>query len=101
MEIRKEIENAILSEKTINKHVRKYSWISGSSTEVRPITIWKESVCVQLDTTRAVFQKAIDRVVEKNKTLFKSGSFCKNDGSCPATITFYLTKDTINRISEI
>lgn len=88
-----DIINAIKADKTIAKHILKHKWLSGSSTEVHPIAVWQRDVCIQLDIKRNVFTKAIKRVLINNPNLFKSGTFCRNDDSCPATISFYYTDD--------
>ena len=81
----------IKKENTIWKHVYKNTWVSGSVTEVYPITLWNDYVSIQIDTKRSVFNKAIKRVVDEYPYIFANGMFCKNDESCPAEIRFYYT----------
>ena len=81
----------IKKENTIWKHVYKNTWVSGSVTEVYPITLWNDYVSIQIDTKRSVFNKAIKRVVDEYPYIFANGMFCKNDDSCPAEIRFYYT----------
>ena len=92
MKIQDQIVAAIKNEQVIAKHIDPQHWISGSSTLVYPITLWPEKVCIQMDTDHNYFEKAIKRVLDKNKDLFKNGWFWKSDGSCPNTITIYCTE---------
>lgn len=84
-----ELLKALKAEQIINKYMYKDTWLSGSSTTVYPITFWKNEVEIQLNTKKNLFEKFIDRFVEQHNDLVISGSFCKMDGSCPATLTFY------------
>lgn len=85
----KELLAALKAEQIINKYMYKNTWLSGSSTTVYPITFWKNEVEIQLNTKKNLFEKFIDRFVEQHGDLVISGSFCKMDDSCPATLTFY------------
>lgn len=76
------------NEKLVKKNLYKYSWLSGSSTQVSPITIWRNRVELQWDSDRRIFDKFIKRIVKENEDLIAYGSFWKSDGSCPSTITF-------------
>ena len=89
-----EIVAAIRNDKTLAKHILKYSWLSGSSTEVSPITLWRKQVDIQLDTCKNIYKKTIKRIIANNPNLFYDGYFQKNDGSCPATITLLYTDET-------
>ena len=95
-----EIVNAIKSEKTLDKHVLRHTWMSGCSTMVYPITLWANDVSVQLDTRKNVFDKCISRIMKKNPDLFKDGYFKKNDGSCPAEVVFIYTKETAEALKN-
>jgi hypothetical protein len=81
-------------EKLVQKYLYSYTWLSGSSTNVYPIKVWKESIVLQWSSDKAIFDKFIQRVVEKNSDIFSRGIFWKSDGSCPSRITFYF-KDEI------
>ena len=81
-------------EKLVQKYLYEYTRLSGSSTNVYPITIWKESIVLQWKSDKSIFDKFIQRVVDKNSDIFSDGLFWKSDGSCPSTITFYF-KDRI------
>ena len=94
MKIQDQIVAAIKNEQVIAKHIDHHHWISGSSTVVYPITLWERSVCIQLNTNRNYFEKAIKRVLDKNKDLFKGGWFWKSDGSCPSELTLIYTPET-------
>ena len=84
------IKTIITTDRLLKKHLYKDIWLSGSSTMVYPITIWKHRVDIQLDTSKNVFTKCIERIVNANKDLFKCGIFSKNDGSCPSELIFFL-----------
>lgn len=84
---------AILNEPTIAKHIYGYSWVSGSTTEVHPLTIWRDGLSIQMDTRKNYFEKAIVRVLEKHSDIFCEGWFNRHDGSCPATIWFNFTDE--------
>ena len=99
MNIRQQIERnnnfieSFLKEKLAKKYLIKNCWLSGSSTEVYPITITEKSITFQWSSDRNIFNKFIDKIVKNNSDLFEYGSFWKSDGSCPSTITFYFRKD--------
>jgi hypothetical protein len=100
MTAREEIVAAIKGDKTLAKHILKHTWTSGSSTEVYPITLWAKEVSVQLDSTRRMFGKCIERIVKAYPHLFKGGHFCKWDGSCPAELVFSYTDETKKRLEN-
>lgn len=75
-------------ENLAKKYLYKGSWISGSCTEVHPIMVWKNDIEIQWDCDKRIFDKFINRIVEKYNDLFECGYFWKTDGSCPSTITF-------------
>ena len=74
----------------VMKHLCDYTWTSGSSTQVYPITIWQDEVVLQWDCDKNIFDSFINRMVQKYSDLIEWGSFWKSDGSCPSTITFKL-----------
>lgn len=84
----------IKKEEMVKKNLYEYTWLSGSSTTVYPITVWVES----FPTSEVVFQwksdrqcnRFINKMVEKFKDIIEEGYFWKSDGSCPSTITFRL-----------
>lgn len=97
-DIPKEIIAAIKSDETLAKHILKHTWISGSSTEVYPITLWAYEVCVQLDSPRRMYDKCVERILRAYPHLFKDGYFRKNDDSCPAELVFRYTDETRERL---
>ena len=93
METKGRIEQFIkefLKDNIVKKNLCNGTWLSGSSTTIYPITIWKKEVVIQWKSDRRIFDKFIKRTVEKYSDLFKDGYFWKSDGSCPSTITFVL-----------
>ena len=76
------------NDKLVKKNLYKYSWLSGSSTQVSPIIIWRDCVELQWNSDRRIFDKFIKRIMQKNEDLIAYGYFWKSDGSCPSTITF-------------
>ena len=100
MKIQDRIVAAIKAEPVIAKHIYNHHWTSGSSTTVYPITLWAHTVDIQIDTHHDYFQKAIERVLDKNKDLFCDGYFCKNDNSCPAEIRFRYTPAVDDEINH-
>ncbi len=81
------------NEKLVKKNLRKYSWLSGSSTQVSSITIWRDSVELQWNSDRRIFDKFIKRIMQKNEDLIAYGYFWKSDGSCPSKIVFKFTEE--------
>ena len=75
-------------EKIVKKNLYEHTWTSGSSTIVYPITVRKNEIVFQWKSDRRIFDKFINRTVEKYNYLFESGYFWKSDGSCPSTIVF-------------
>ncbi len=99
--IAKDVYTAILANKTIQKHTIPYTFFSGSSVEVYPITLWGNSVEVHLDSgNRNYYNTAIQKVVENNPNLFSRGYFCKSDGSCPSFLRFMYSEALLERIKE-
>ena len=80
-------------EAIVKKNIYEHTWLSGSCTEVRPITIWANEIEIQWKSNRRIFDKFIKRIVEKYSDLFEWGSFWKSDGSCPSHITFKFTDE--------
>lgn len=84
------IANEISAEPLIKKYLYKYTWLSGCSTKVSPITIWKNrgEIVFQIDIDKNVFNKFIERMVKKYNLRY--GYFEKSDGSCPSSIHLYM-----------
>ena len=83
---------AIRDDEHISKHIRKGTWISGSSTIVSPIGVWHESkeVRVQLTNGGRVPMKSAEKIKNRFKNLVSGVRFVKWDGSCPNELVFYL-----------
>lgn len=80
------------AEEIVKKNLYDYTWLSGSSTTVYPITIWKNEIEIQWKNDRKC-NRFINRIVEKYNDIFKSGYFWKTDGSCPSHIVFTFTNE--------
>lgn len=85
------------AEKFVQKNLCDFSWISGSSTPVYPISVytnsWKSEIVIQWKSDRKC-EGFINKMVGKYNDIIMWGKFWKSDGSCPSTITFRL-KDAI------
>lgn len=77
------------NEPLAQKYMYKHAWLSGSQTAVYPITIEKHAIRIQWDCDKRIFNKFIQRIVNRYSDIFSGGVFWKSDGSCPSTITFY------------
>ena len=88
--ILKEIQN----DKLINKYLYKYTWLSGSSTTVYPITVWEKdkTIVIQINTDKNFFKKLIERYKNKYKNI-ENADFFKSDGSCPSRLIFKIKED--------
>lgn len=70
------------------------AWISGSSTPVFPIMIWKREINIQL-AGQGVSHKgrsaAFRRILRKLRRTYPqiTGQFWRSDGSCPDTYTIH------------
>lgn len=84
----KELAIAILDK--YGKFVYEYTWLSGSSTEVYPITIWLDYIEVQLNTSdkRHFATKGLQKIVERFPQI-KSVKYSERDGSCPNALLFF------------
>lgn len=80
-------------ENLVKKYLYKGTWTSGSCTKVYPIMVWKNDIEIQWDCDKRIFDKFINRIVEKYNDLFEWGYFWKTDGSCPSHITFKFTDE--------
>lgn len=78
-----------ISNDTIKECIRKYHWISGSSTEVMPVAYWDQNpeVVIQLRGN----SKQSHTIIRELKKQFKDSNYCywytRNDGSCPNELT--------------
>lgn len=75
-------------EKLVKKYLYSRTWLSGSSTTVYPITVWKREIVCQWKSDKRIFDTFINRIVEKHSDLFNYGYFYKTDGSCPSALIF-------------
>ena len=83
----KEVIYAVLDK--YGKYVYDYSWMSGSSTEVYPVSVWRDYVDFQLNTTdkRHFTQKSLSKIVERFPQL-RGARYSKKDSSCPDSLIF-------------
>ena len=88
----REFIDKLKNEPLVSKYLCKRSWVSGSTTTVYPIMMWKNKIVLQWDSDKRIFGKFIQRIVNANSDIISSGTFWKSDGSCPSTISFYLKK---------
>lgn len=89
----KQATEIIKNDFMVKRHLYPYTWLSGSSTDVYPITGWVESgeIVIQLNSVnKNIFEKTIKRIIEKSNGLIVWGYFNKRDGSCPNTLNFIL-----------
>lgn len=83
----------IKNDKLIRKYMYKYIWVSGSSTKVFPIMIYKgnddtiKEITIQINTKRNYFKKLLERYKSKYKEI-DYAYFGKNDDSCPSVLVF-------------
>lgn len=88
-----EIIEELQSDKLIQKYLYKYTWLSGSNTNVSPITIWRNKdesireIVIQLDNDKNVYNKLIERYKAKYKCI-DYAYFDRSDGSCPSSLVF-------------
>ena len=76
----------------VKKHLGE-RYISGSSTEVSPITLWQQNIEIQWSTDSEP-TKTIEEIEELGKKLglVEYVSFWKSDGSCPSHIYIRLSQ---------
>ena len=87
---RAELLTLIEQDKTWQRYGYKDYWISGSSTIVYPITLWKNDIIVQWTKCRKItIERFINRIINKSKKLLKGKTFVKSDGFCPNYIIFF------------
>lgn len=97
----------IMQDPTIEKYRCKYTWMSGSSTEVYPIEVGPCDICIQL--ARKVekrdgksFNKRYYKILERTMTAIADrhqdvvlyAHLSAWDDSCPATMTFKFINPT-------
>lgn len=88
-----DIITELKQDKLIQKYLYEYTWLSGSSTYVYPIMVYRtkddriKEITLQIKTDKNVFKKLIERYKSKyNDILY--GYFSKSDGSCPSSLVF-------------
>ena len=88
-----ELETLIAEIKSkIGRHIYTHTWLSGSSTEVYPISIYHNNntntydIHIQLKANRNYFTRTIEYFKKKYADITYMG-YWKSDGSCPNTIT--------------
>ena len=77
----------------VKKYLLDHTWISGSSTEVSPITVCQHDIEIQWDNDKEP-TKLIEELEEigKKMNIVKYVGFSKTDGSCPSYIYIELTQ---------
>lgn len=99
----KEMVGAVLSDPMLEKHLLDHNWLSGSSTEVYPITIGKKDITLQMNESgkrfKEAYYKAIARVCAKYPHLFCHG-YVSYDGSCPMSVTFAYTNQVLEEMEN-
>lgn len=73
----------------VEKNACLFGYLSGSSTQVAPINVYKSTIEVLWHSNRTC-KKFIAHVVEENKDLLVYGRYWRSDGSCPNRLIFYL-----------
>ena len=74
----------------MQKNLYQSNWLSGSSTDVTPIIISCDEICLQWKSNRNCYEKFINRYAYKYSDIVKYGYFRKSDGSCLSAIVFKL-----------
>lgn len=92
MDILNKATEIISNDFMIKRHLYKNTWTSGCVTEVFPIIRWVEDgeIVVQLNNNKNVFEKTIQRIIEKSNGNIIYGYFAQSDGSCPNTLHFFV-----------
>lgn len=91
----------IMQDSTIEKYRCKYTWISGSSTEVYPIEVGPCDICIQLDSKvkksdgksfnnryYKILERAMSAIADRHQDAVEYACLSAQDDSCPATMTF-------------
>jgi hypothetical protein len=80
----------IKREPLVKKYMYEYTWLSGSSTYVSPISIYyvSSTITIQWKSHKNIFNKFIQRIIDNSEGFLIDGYFAKNDDSCPAEIVF-------------
>lgn len=76
-------------DKMIQKNLYNYTYLTGSSTTVNPITASKCDITLLWKSNRNC-SKWLDKIIEKNSDLIKYAYHRPSDGSWPAEIVFKL-----------
>ena len=90
MTVKEKLVNYLKNQEIIKNNIYSHTWLSGSSTEVAPITIWNTSIEIQLKTDKNYFKKFLTKVKEQFKDEIEYCGFSKSDGSCPSYLYFKL-----------
>ncbi len=104
MKLPKEIQSLlddIIQDKTIEKYRCKYTWISGSSTEVYPISVGPRDIEIQLDCRvkktdgksfnkryEKILERAMNAIADRHQNAVAYTYLDEMDDSCPAVMTF-------------
>lgn len=89
----KQISKTIEESKFFKKFAYKGTWMSGSSTIVYPITIWRHDIEIQMDYLKsykgraAAFRSLLNKLQKDYPNMV--GRFVKRDGSCPDIYSLY------------
>lgn len=91
----------IKQDPTIEKYRYKYTRISGSGTEVYPITVWSSRITIQLDYEvkkcdgksfnkryYKILERTMNAIADRHQDVVKYAYLSAQDDSCPATMTF-------------
>ena len=93
LKIVEELKKEIL----IQKYIYKYTWLSGSSTTVYPITIYKNNrentftITIQIETKKNYFKNLLDKYKNKYKNCLY-GYFNRTDNTCPSELVLVFNK---------
>lgn len=85
-----EVANKIAKSDFFKKHGNRQHWVSGSSTIVYPITIWKDDNCIEIQVKNMHgIKAALDKLVNEFGEQVRTHYICKYDGSCPNVAKIY------------
>ena len=85
----KQFVTMLQKEPIVKRNLLDHTWISGSQTEVHPITLMQYEIELQWKSNREPKQW-IDTMVKKSNGIIQYGYFSRSDGSCPSRIVFRL-----------
>ena len=91
----------IMQDPTIEKYRCKYTWISGSSTEVYPIEVGPRDICIQLDRKvekrdgksfnkryEKILERTMNAIADRHQDVVKYAYLGAQDDSCPSCMWF-------------